>query len=141
MIFAPKTALDDVPFDDAAPWPTGADGKSIELIDASQSNDNGANWGLTANPTGTPGLPNSTLNTANLATAGAFLQNQYPELNEDVIPLEAGLRDRAISQTKGCYTGQEVIIRILHRGHVNRHLRGILTRAEQVPAAGAVMKA
>ena len=46
------------------------------------------------------------------------------ELTGDVIPLEAGL-ERAISQTKGCYTGQEVIIRILHRGHVNRHLRAL----------------
>jgi len=45
------------------------------------------------------------------------------ELTTDVIPLEAGLLERAISQTKGCYTGQEVIVRILHRGHVNRHLR------------------
>ncbi|HKP77484.1 MAG TPA: glycine cleavage T C-terminal barrel domain-containing protein, partial [Longimicrobiaceae bacterium] len=33
---------------------------------------------------------------------------------------------RAISFSKGCYTGQEVIIRIAHRGHVNRHLRGLL---------------
>ncbi|MGK7311467.1 MAG: CAF17-like 4Fe-4S cluster assembly/insertion protein YgfZ [Candidatus Longimicrobiales bacterium M2_2A_002] len=45
------------------------------------------------------------------------------ELTGDVIPLEAGLLDRAIDQEKGCYTGQEVIVRILHRGHVNRHLR------------------
>ena len=45
------------------------------------------------------------------------------ELTDDVIPLEAGLLDRAIDQEKGCYTGQEVIVRILHRGHVNRHLR------------------
>lgn len=45
------------------------------------------------------------------------------ELTEDVIPLEAGLLERAISQGKGCYTGQEIIVRILHRGHVNRHLR------------------
>lgn len=45
------------------------------------------------------------------------------ELTEEVIPLEAGLLNRAISQAKGCYTGQEVIVRILHRGHVNRHLR------------------
>ncbi|MGQ0816223.1 MAG: CAF17-like 4Fe-4S cluster assembly/insertion protein YgfZ [Gemmatimonadota bacterium] len=58
------------------------------------------------------------------------------ELTEDVIPLEAGLRDVAISQSKGCYTGQEVIIRILHRGHVNRHLRGIMTGSTEVPAAG-----
>lgn len=59
------------------------------------------------------------------------------ELTEDVIPLEAGLRDVAISQNKGCYTGQEVIIRILHRGHVNRHLRGILTGSPDVPDRGA----
>jgi len=59
------------------------------------------------------------------------------ELTEDVIPLEAGLKDVAISQSKGCYTGQEVIIRILHRGHVNRHLRGVLTGAAEVPAAGS----
>jgi folate-binding protein YgfZ len=52
------------------------------------------------------------------------------ELTEETIPTEAfeaaGLMPRAISFTKGCYTGQEVIIRIAHRGHVNRHLRGLL---------------
>jgi folate-binding protein YgfZ len=59
------------------------------------------------------------------------------ELDESVIPLEAGLRARAISETKGCYTGQEVIVRILHRGHVNRHLRGVLLGTAPVPARGA----
>ncbi len=52
------------------------------------------------------------------------------ELTEETIPTEAwestGLMPRGISFTKGCYTGQEVIIRIAHRGHVNRHLRGLL---------------
>jgi folate-binding protein YgfZ len=38
------------------------------------------------------------------------------DMTEDTIPLEAGLLDRAISTTKGCYVGQEVIIRVLHRG-------------------------
>jgi folate-binding protein YgfZ len=38
------------------------------------------------------------------------------ELTTDTIPLEAGLLDRAISTSKGCYVGQEIIIRILHRG-------------------------
>jgi folate-binding protein YgfZ len=38
------------------------------------------------------------------------------DLDGDVIPLEAGLLDRGISTTKGCYVGQEVVIRILHRG-------------------------
>jgi folate-binding protein YgfZ len=47
------------------------------------------------------------------------------ELTVDTIPLEAGLRGRAISESKGCYTGQEVIVRILHRGHVNWVLRQV----------------
>jgi len=38
------------------------------------------------------------------------------ELTEQTIPLEAGQLDRAISTTKGCYVGQEIIIRMLHRG-------------------------
>lgn len=58
------------------------------------------------------------------------------ELDDSVFPLEAGLRDRAISTTKGCYTGQEVIIRILHRGRVNWHLRGLLLGDAPVPARG-----
>jgi tRNA-modifying protein YgfZ len=55
------------------------------------------------------------------------------ELTEDVIPLEAGLREGVISETKGCYTGQEVIVRILHRGHVNWNLRGMLLGAAPPP--------
>jgi folate-binding protein YgfZ len=61
------------------------------------------------------------------------------ELDGTVIPLEAGLGDRAISQSKGCYTGQEVIIRILHRGHVNWHLRGLLLGEAPAPARGTVL--
>jgi folate-binding protein YgfZ len=38
------------------------------------------------------------------------------DMNEETIPLEAGLLERAINTTKGCYVGQEIIIRILHRG-------------------------
>jgi aminomethyltransferase len=62
------------------------------------------------------------------------------ELTEDIIPTEAwestGLMPRGISFTKGCYTGQEVIIRIAHRGHVNRHLRGLLLGDAPAPIAG-----
>jgi folate-binding protein YgfZ len=47
------------------------------------------------------------------------------ELSEEVIPNEAGLDQRAISYTKGCYLGQEIISRIKSLGHVNRHLRGV----------------
>src|SRR5439155_6160090 len=38
------------------------------------------------------------------------------DMTPDTIPLEAGIEDRALSLTKGCYVGQEVIIRVLHRG-------------------------
>jgi tRNA-modifying protein YgfZ len=47
------------------------------------------------------------------------------ELSEKVIPNEAHLEGRAISYTKGCYVGQEVISRIRSVGHVNRCLRGL----------------
>jgi folate-binding protein YgfZ len=46
------------------------------------------------------------------------------ELSEEILPAEAGLDETAISFTKGCYLGQEVISRIKSVGHVNRHLRG-----------------
>jgi len=58
------------------------------------------------------------------------------ELTYDRFPLEAGLRERAISESKGCYTGQEVIIRILHRGHVNWNLKQLMLGDAAVPASG-----
>jgi tRNA-modifying protein YgfZ len=58
------------------------------------------------------------------------------ELGEDVLPPEAGLERRAIDHTKGCYTGQEVVVRIRDRGHVNRHLRGVLLGDLPAPAPG-----
>jgi folate-binding protein YgfZ len=62
------------------------------------------------------------------------------ELSEEVIPTEAyeaiGMLPRAISFGKGCYTGQEVIVRIAHRGHVNRHLRGLRLGHAPAPAPG-----
>jgi folate-binding protein YgfZ len=45
--------------------------------------------------------------------------------------------ERLISHTKGCYPGQEVVVRIRDRGHVNRHLRGLLLEGDVVPARGA----
>jgi folate-binding protein YgfZ len=50
------------------------------------------------------------------------------DMDERTIPLEAGLEDEAISTTKGCYVGQEIIVRMLHRGHgrVARQLAGLL---------------
>ena len=45
------------------------------------------------------------------------------ELDESVLPAEAGLDETHISFTKGCYPGQEPVARLHYRGHPNRHLR------------------
>jgi tRNA-modifying protein YgfZ len=60
------------------------------------------------------------------------------DMDTDTIPLEAGIEDRAISLTKGCYVGQEVIVRVLHRGHgrVARRLVGLLFADGSVPSRG-----
>jgi len=51
------------------------------------------------------------------------------EIDDRVLPAEAGLTERAVSFTKGCYPGQEPIARLHYRGHANRGLR-VLSLAE-----------
>ena len=65
-----------------------------------------------------------------------------PDMDEETIPLEAGIESRAISFTKGCYVGQEVIVRVLHRGHgrVARKLVGLILDDGPAPAAGAIVR-
>jgi folate-binding protein YgfZ len=54
------------------------------------------------------------------------------DLDETVIPQEAGLNERAVSFSKGCYVGQETVARLHWRGKPNRHLRGLrLTASAQ----------
>ena len=80
------------------------------------------------------------------AIEAARIEAGYPlfgvDMTEETIPLEAGIEDRAISMSKGCYVGQEVIIRVLHRGHgrVAKKLVALRLQGEQpqeVPAGGA----
>ena len=47
------------------------------------------------------------------------------DLDESVIPQEAGLNERAVSFTKGCYVGQETVARLHYKGRPNRILRGL----------------
>jgi folate-binding protein YgfZ len=47
------------------------------------------------------------------------------DFDTDTIPEEAGLNERAVSFTKGCYVGQETVARLHYRGKPNRHLRGL----------------
>ena len=66
----------------------------------------------------------------------------HVDMDEETIPLEAGIENRAISFTKGCYVGQEVIIRVLHRGHgrVARRLVQLRIDGSDVPPPGAVIR-
>jgi folate-binding protein YgfZ len=65
------------------------------------------------------------------------------DLADDIIPLEAGIESRAISFTKGCYPGQEVIVRIRDRGQgrVARRLVGLQCETGSAPAAGDALMA
>ena len=104
-----------------------------------------------------------------IVTATAAREGLWPRLAEagarpvghlawDALRIEAGLPlygqdvdanvllpeiplDRLVSHTKGCYLGQEVVVRVRDRGHVNRHLRGLALEGDTVPEAGAVVEA
>jgi folate-binding protein YgfZ len=58
------------------------------------------------------------------------------DMDDGTIPVEAGIQERAIDSAKGCYTGQEVIVRIRDRGHVNRTLRLVRLGDVAPPAPG-----
>jgi folate-binding protein YgfZ len=56
------------------------------------------------------------------------IESGRPRLGHELdgaIPQEAGLNDRAVSFTKGCYVGQETVARLFYKGKPNRHLRGL----------------
>jgi folate-binding protein YgfZ len=60
------------------------------------------------------------------------------ELDERTIAAEADLLDRAVSFTKGCYTGQELVARLDARGNrVVRHLRGLVVEGPAEASAGS----
>ena len=78
------------------------------------------------------------------ALTAARIEAGYPlfgqDMTEDTIPLEAGIESRAISTSKGCYVGQEVIIRVLHRGHgrVARRLVGLQAGDASIEAGARI---
>jgi folate-binding protein YgfZ len=62
------------------------------------------------------------------------------ELDDRVLPAEAGLVERAVSLTKGCYPGQEPIARLHYRGHINRRLRRLRIEGAELPAYDAELR-
>lgn len=77
--------------------------------------------------------------TADVIRVEAGVPKFLVDMTTETIPLEAGIEDRAISMTKGCYPGQEVIVRVLHRGggRVAKKLVGLrLPEGSAVPSVG-----
>ena len=62
-------------------------------------------------------------------------------MDTDTIPLEAGIEGRAISFSKGCYVGQEIVVRVVSRGHgrVARKLVGLVFGGVRVPRTGELL--
>jgi tRNA-modifying protein YgfZ len=60
------------------------------------------------------------------------------DLDDSVIPQEAGINERAVSFTKGCYVGQETVARLYYRGKPNRRLRGVRL-SEPVPTGAELV--
>src|SRR3954464_696732 len=72
-----------------------------------------------------PDLPEATTEVAEIVRVESGRPRLGFELGDDVIPQEAGINERAISFTKGCYVGQETVARLFYKGKPNRRLRGL----------------
>ncbi|MGK2954160.1 MAG: CAF17-like 4Fe-4S cluster assembly/insertion protein YgfZ [Solirubrobacterales bacterium] len=60
------------------------------------------------------------------------------DMTEASMPAEAGIVDRSVDFTKGCYIGQEPVARLHYRGKPNRHLRGL--KFESAVEAGSPVR-
>ncbi len=85
-------------------------------------------------PEGAPELADSELE---LMRIRAATPRFGAEIDDRVMPAEAGLVDRAVSLDKGCFPGQEPIARLHYRGHANRALRVVELETTDPPAYDA----
>lgn len=69
----------------------------------------------------------------------AGIPRQGRDIDESTIPQEAFLEVDAVSFTKGCFPGQELVCRIDTRGHVNKLLRGLRVTGSVQPPVGAAV--
>jgi tRNA-modifying protein YgfZ len=88
------------------------------------------------------GVPEADPETADVIRIEGGVPKFNRDMDEETIPLEAGIEGRAISFSKGCYVGQEVIIRVVHRGHgrVARKLVGLVVEGAVPPDGSKVVR-
>jgi folate-binding protein YgfZ len=61
------------------------------------------------------------------------------EIDEATMPQEAGIHERAVSYSKGCYVGQETVARLYWKGKPNRHLRGLRLSEPLAPGTALLL--
>jgi tRNA-modifying protein YgfZ len=71
------------------------------------------------------GAPTVALDAAECVRVESGRPRHGYDFGPETIPQEAGLNERAVSFTKGCYVGQETVARLHYKGKPNRHLRGL----------------
>ncbi|MBF6619995.1 MAG: folate-binding protein YgfZ [Patulibacter sp.] len=71
------------------------------------------------------GLPEVDETAAEIVRVEAGIPRLHHDIDDAVMPAEAGIVEQAVSFTKGCYVGQETVARLHWRGRPNRHLRGL----------------
>jgi len=110
---------------------TGEDGYEI-LVPSAQAE---LVWQALLQAGGPLGLLPVGLTALNMLRIEAGIPWYGLDMDEGRIVLEVGL-EQAISFTKGCYLGQEVVERATARGHVNRKLSGLVVQGDTPPASG-----
>lgn len=118
--------LDDVPVRLVRTW------LGVDVIAAA---DDGPKVADALNRLGVPAVDEET---AEIARVEAGIPRLHHDIDENVMPAEAGIVEQAVSFTKGCYVGQETVARLHWRGRPNRHLRGVRLDAP-VPAGSALV--
>ena len=83
-------------------------------------------------------LPEASEEAAEIVRVEAGRPRFGREMTAETMPAEAGIVERAVSFTKGCYIGQETVARLHYKGRPNRHLRGLVLTREA--AAGAAVR-
>ncbi len=76
----------------------------------------------------------SAFNTARIEAGSPIF---HIDFGRDSLPAETGILDQAVSFTKGCYLGQEIVARMKSLGHPKRLLVGLRIKGDALPVAGA----
>jgi len=146
VVLAKALALDIPALEPGTLWQTSDDGTGLIVASRDRTGHGGldvyvpANAEELLNALRETGVEEASADCVDTLRIEAGIVQWGAELTNETIPLDAGLEGIAVSFTKGCYPGQEIIARIHSRGRPARHLAGIRLDSA-APPAGTVVKA